>query len=394
LRQEPYKTRDFKIAMGRKGVYKCAQNFFKHNMTWLATSNVPRRQSAIDSLRDYHFTTCPVAFPSDIVCCLPAGCDPPETEADITRVQRISPDELEFAFIDKLYDLVCTENITAEELQPWKSVALACTYEYRVIDSEDSKHWQALQMRQTLTEHSQTMKFTTLQLMYDVVWDKQRRERIHGPMTETQVADAYLANITFADGAEKVSIAFVGCACTMNDRVLNIPKVREILLLSDQACNNIFDGWTKLQTVIGKARTPDNILWAFLGLYDAYKMGFILDLGLRLLQGTGPGMNGRGIVDLLIYKKGLLQHLLGQNLEAFTFKFVIKAKIRHVLKDFETVRANCTGWPGNNPDISWQGGWPKAAQDYLVFVEGLVYNQTHDTEVMGITNPTPNPNRS
>jgi hypothetical protein len=42
-----------------------------------------------------------------------------------------------------------------------------------------------------------------------------------------------------------------------------------LLLLSDQACNNIFDGWTKLQTIIGKARTPDNILWAFVGLYDA-----------------------------------------------------------------------------------------------------------------------------
>jgi hypothetical protein len=40
--------------------------------------------------------------------------------------------------------------------------------------------------------------------------------------------------------AEKVSVAFVGCACTMNDRVLNIPKVREILLLSDQACNNSY----------------------------------------------------------------------------------------------------------------------------------------------------------
>jgi hypothetical protein len=225
------------------------------------------------------------------------------------------------------------------------------------------------------------MKFTTLQLMYDVVWDKQRRERIHGPMTETQVADAYLQNITFADGAEKVSVAFVGCACTMNDRVLNIPKVKEILLLSDQGHINIFDGWTKLQTIIGKARTPDNILWAFMGLYDAFKMGFITELGLRLLQGTGPGMNGRGIVDLLLYKKGLLQYLLGPHLEIFTFKWVIKAKIRHVLKDHETERANCTGWPGNNNDLSWQGGWPKAAQDYLVFVEGLVYNQTHDMEV-------------
>jgi hypothetical protein len=47
------------------------------------TSNVPRRQTAIDSLPTYHFT-CPVTFPSDKDLPLhhvPAGCDPPETDA-------------------------------------------------------------------------------------------------------------------------------------------------------------------------------------------------------------------------------------------------------------------------------------------------------------------------
>jgi hypothetical protein len=67
------------------------------------TSNVPRRQTAIDSLPTYHFT-CPVTFPSDKDLPLhhvPAGCDPPETDADITRVHAALPLERTFAFIDE-----------------------------------------------------------------------------------------------------------------------------------------------------------------------------------------------------------------------------------------------------------------------------------------------------
>ena len=55
-------------------------------------------------------------------------------------------------------------------------MALPCTYEYRVFDNTNNKN--IGRHLQTVTEHSHTMKFRTLQLMYDVVWDKQRREAI------------------------------------------------------------------------------------------------------------------------------------------------------------------------------------------------------------------------
>lgn len=204
-RQEPFKERDFSIAMSRHGRYVCGQNFFKHNMTWTATGNVPRRQSAIEALRKFHFDKPPATFPTVIVVCVPSGSAPPAAPGVINSVQRISPDEIEMAFVDRLAEVI-ESNAPEDELKKWRNLCLSCTYEYRTIDNEDEKHWSALQLRQNLSQNEASMKFTTLQLVYDVINDKMRREKVLGPMTHDQVAEGYLNNVKFAETSDKATI--------------------------------------------------------------------------------------------------------------------------------------------------------------------------------------------
>jgi hypothetical protein len=193
LNQEPFKARDFKIAMQRHGRYVCGQNFFKHNLTKSPCVNVPRRQSAIDTLRKFYFEKPPTLFPMIIVCSIASGSEPPTTEALIQNVERLSPDEIEMAFVDRLAEVI-ESGASDEELKKWRDACLACTYEYRHVDSEDDKHWQALQLRQNLSQNENSMKFTTLQLVYDVIHDKNRREKVLGPLTVDQVAELFCSN--------------------------------------------------------------------------------------------------------------------------------------------------------------------------------------------------------
>ena len=382
--KEPFKARDFSIAMTRHRRYVCGNNFFSHNLWWTPTTNVPRRPSAIQSLKRFYFETPPLTFPKTIVVCVPSGSAPPVTQLQMEHVQRISPDEIETAFIDRLAEVIEAQ-ASEDELKQWRNLCLNCTYEYRVIDSEDEKHWSALQLRQNLGQDEQTMKFTTLQLVYDVINDRNRREKVNGPMTVEQVADGYMKNVKFAEGSEKVSRAFVDTACSLGTRVLTLTPVREMLLRADQENQNPFDNWTKLQTIMAKARTESGILWAFLGLYDAFKMGFLSDMSVRALQGSAPGMNGKGLVDLMIFKQGLLNHLLSDTLEKAvpgTENLSVRATIKAALRDHAAVRSCMTAYPLEpEVDLSWRGGQCKTVESLLEFVEGIVYGTMHESEL-------------
>ena len=136
---------------------------------------------------------------------MPTNAEPPTPE-NAEKVYRLSPDEIEIAFVQKL-DKLITSGATADELIKWRSCALACTYSYQRVDVEDEKHWIALNLRQNLAQDSSTMGFTTFQTIYDVLHEKSKMERAHGEMSAADVAAKYEANVRYSTEAEKVSKA-------------------------------------------------------------------------------------------------------------------------------------------------------------------------------------------
>ena len=142
-------------------------------------------------------------FPHEVVCCLPSNSEPPTPE-NRDKVFRLSPDEIELAFVQKLDKLIAS-GATDDELVKWRSCALATTYSYQRVDVEDDKHWIALNLRQNLVQDSSTMGFTTLQNIYDVLHEKSKMERSFGEMSAIEVAARYEKNVRYSTESERVS---------------------------------------------------------------------------------------------------------------------------------------------------------------------------------------------
>ena len=59
-------------------------------------------------------------------------------------------------------------------------------------------------------------------------------------------------------------------------------------------------------------------------------------LGDRSLAGKLQGQNGKGIIEVSVYKRDLLLHLTGSFLDAFEWPDAINQKMREALKDIST----------------------------------------------------------
>ena len=167
-----------------------------------------------------------------------------------------------------------------------------------------------------MEEDYTTLRQTALQSIFDVVYMKKRIEaRSASQVTAKQLADVYATKLVAMSSetcaTKKFSDSFIDVAVTVYDRMLRIPTVKAILLEADNAQTNPFDCHTKLQTIISKSGAPDMIEWTLCAIWDLWKLGEYKGEppGLRWLQGKIPGQGGKGLCDIMVFKKGLLQHL-------------------------------------------------------------------------------------
>lgn len=101
-----------------------------------------------------------------------------------------------------------------------------------------------------------------MQLVYDVLQYKTRHEKRHGPISAAELAAKYSQQMKVAQGGEAVSKSFIDIACTVQSRILSDDIMRRVLLTMDDMPEsgrrrNPFDGISKLQALIDKARKPN-----------------------------------------------------------------------------------------------------------------------------------------
>ena len=73
-----------------------------------------------------------------------------------------------------------------------------------------------------------------------------------------------------------------------------------------------FDSVYKLEAIGQKAKSPDKIAWCVEMLGDMIQSGVIAVGELSVPGLTGKGRGGRGLLDLLLYKAGLADHVLNR----------------------------------------------------------------------------------
>lgn len=105
-------------------------------------------------------------------------------------------------------------------------------------------------------------------------------------------------------------------------------------------------------------------------------------VSLRLLQGRIPGSGGKGLLDYLIYKKGLRLHLLNEWLGNHSTRPppVLNA-IRDTTESFEAYRTK-VGYPSDpKKDLTWKCGWPDSADEFFNVLEGMLFSNEYDTVI-------------
>lgn len=185
-----------------------------------------------------------------------------------------------------------------------------------------------------------------------------------------------------ATASEKVTEGLVDQACTINDRMLNVPEVRELLLQAEDlpmGCNPI-EGTSKLQMVVQKARSPQRIQIALEMVLDAARGGLMPNQPpVSAFAGTSPGAGGKGIVELLIHKDAVARYLVTVTLQSLNIDAHVKVIMPEVFVSAKTYREKC-GYPGDEKfgQLSWRAGWSRATEAFYTLVESIKHDVVFD----------------
>ena len=85
-------------------------------------------------------------------------------------------------------------------------------------------------------------------------------------LTREQILDLYndQYKLRLSSLSEPISKSLVDCAFTIWDRALSVPAIQEVVLAEEAfKQHSLFNHTQKLQSIISKAHTHENIEWAF-----------------------------------------------------------------------------------------------------------------------------------
>jgi hypothetical protein len=87
---------------------------------------------------------------------------------------------------------------------------------------------------------------------------------------------------------------------------------------------------------------------------------------------TGKGRGGKGLIDLIFFKKELLEHLLTVKLDGLAMPAGAKSAVRRAMSSHKACRealgfAEAVG--AGRPDLTWFGALPLVAQSLIRLIE-------------------------
>ena len=91
------------------------------------------------------------------------------------------------------------------------------------------------------------------------------------------------------------------------------PSIQEVVLAEEAfKQNSLFNATQKLQQVISKSHTAENIEWSFHMLHHYHVAGFITteDCSVRSLKGGRKEDEGAGLIDIITFKKRILSYYI------------------------------------------------------------------------------------
>lgn len=380
-RKEPYKASAYKVSMANSKRYICGCNLFWASMDDPVTANVPLNPKQIQQLEAHYFQT-PAPMPLVVKIAVVNGEDPLKKKGMLFR---ISPVEIIAAMVSAVANAI-RAGASVDLLHGWRTQLLTVPFEFVECEGDDPRHFMALQYRENLVANYAGMRYSTIMKIFDLESFMDRKARTTGRLTSAACAAMYRESLTLSAASEEITDSFVDMALTISQRLLSHQSIRQALIEADQefSTRNPLDSTTKLQTIINKAgKDTAKLEWCVLLLLDLHASGALRydQIGLRALQGGGTKNGGKGLLDLLLFKRELLQYMVNGFCDALKFPPAIKVKIRETCTSISQYRASC-GYsynPAYKPvKKSFMAGWPKSAELFMCLLDGLVFGYEYD----------------
>lgn len=324
------------------------------NAAWVAhsptlTPNVPMAWASVLEMKSHYFQ-------------VPTGFAKVPVEIAVTKAEvqqgnfgpkgywrRVSADETFIAWFSAVADAIDAGK-SIEELCEWRRHALTTPVVFHVVDTMDDVSWLAEQLRENISANA-TLVRSTVQRIFDI---NQRRIALNDPEPEA-LQKIYQTRLTTSARSEEVSLWFMKSAYAVWDTLFRIENVKKIVLEEEAfRGHSMFNTMSKLLYISEKAKTPADIEFAVALVHDFHLAGIYTTDDLKSSEMKGKAStNGKGLVDIWIYKRKMLQHLLSEVLGAVALSTKIKEQIRDVCKDFPTFRAKVgTKFESAPPDQS------------------------------------------
>ena len=234
----------------------------------------------------------------------------------------------------------------ADILDTWRRISLSTAIQMKHLPGEDAQ-WASMQERENAEENFNNLRTTPLGRVLHICAFKKRREGASGRISVAQLVDEYQKGLKLAATSEKMSAGFIDMACTIQDRLLSLPRAKQLLLQAEDlpAGQNPLEGTTKLQAVISKARTPSSIELVVEAIFDMHAAGFMrTPPPVSAITGAGPASGGKGLVEIVLFKFDLLKWFLNDFMDGKAWGTNIKATLRNTFNDISSFRAAC-GYP-------------------------------------------------
>ncbi|CAK0864940.1 unnamed protein product, partial [Prorocentrum cordatum] len=323
--------------------YLCGGNFPWQSFTWLVNHRVPMNHGQIAELQRFSYKR-----------------DDP-------------PDRLEFnvaACVDSANtDVLSHKGAMMRLSSPEPVFAVLFSIAKAIQEGVDEK----IRMRwQRLIEAGVVSHMSCRQWAYDITGFKAAKEReLQKSISSLVLAKMYNAKITFAGGANKITISdsFIGSAATVFERVLSQETARhwqewaEEKMLGECPFKTI----AALQALVDRARSPVYISWAVWGIADLWRMELI----------TLGDLSGKKMKD---YRTSYMkQYCLYTWLPTLGLKVEQVHKLQEVFEDFGSVRAKMSAYPGEVADATWLVVWRSEGLNKIAdILEDFIYTVNWD----------------
>ena len=179
--------------------------------------------------------------------------------------------------------------------------------------------WHALQAREDALTDGYAVGRTALQRVYDIVRIKHEMESAGQKASASAIAAQFSANLKLCKQSEPMAAGTIDSALTIANRVLINPRSLAILNWCEENLGPSTP-WSKiykLQEVVSRASSPENIDWVFESITDSVRMLFLdsTDVSVRNIGDRGT----KYLAGCALLKLGLKDYFLGEFLRSSKF---------------------------------------------------------------------------